>query len=203
MFTKMREKEKAIKLRKEGLSYSEILKEVVVSRSTLSLWLREVGLSLQQQQRLTAKKLESMKRGWISQRQKRISVSNVIYNEASRKVGDISERELLLIGATLYWAEGSKQKAHNISQGVIFTNSDSNMIRLFLVFVRKILSVNNNDIKFELYIHKGNDVEKAKRYWSQILNQPIDSFGTVYFKDNKTNTKRKNIDEYPRRFDRY
>ena len=101
MLVKIREKERAIKLRKKGLSYSEILKDVKVSRSTLSLWLREVGLSSRQQQRLTAKKLESMKRGWISRRQKRISVSNAIYNEASREVGSVSERELLLIGAAL------------------------------------------------------------------------------------------------------
>jgi len=46
---------KAIELRKKGLSYSEILKCVPVAKSTLSLWLRSVGLSKKQRQRLTDK----------------------------------------------------------------------------------------------------------------------------------------------------
>jgi hypothetical protein len=45
MIPKFTEKEKAIKLRKSGATYSEVLREVPVSKSTLSLWLRDVGLS--------------------------------------------------------------------------------------------------------------------------------------------------------------
>ena len=50
-------KERAIKLRREGLSYSEILQKIPVAKSTLSLWLRSIGLSKKQVQRLTEKKL--------------------------------------------------------------------------------------------------------------------------------------------------
>ena len=32
-------------LRREGMTYSEILKIIPVAKSTISLWLREVGLS--------------------------------------------------------------------------------------------------------------------------------------------------------------
>ena len=42
---KVSEKKKAIELRKQGLSYSEIRKIVTVAKSTLSLWLRSVGLA--------------------------------------------------------------------------------------------------------------------------------------------------------------
>jgi transcriptional regulator with XRE-family HTH domain len=45
MYAKSVEKTKAIKLRKQGLSYSEIIKKIDVSRSTLSLWLRDISLS--------------------------------------------------------------------------------------------------------------------------------------------------------------
>jgi len=48
MIFKFKEKEKAIKLRKRGFSYSEILREIPVAKSTLSLWLRSVGLAKKQ-----------------------------------------------------------------------------------------------------------------------------------------------------------
>jgi hypothetical protein len=57
------EKEKAIDLRKKGLSYNEILKKVPVAKSTLSLWFRDIGLAVRQRQRLTAKKSCAKKSG--------------------------------------------------------------------------------------------------------------------------------------------
>ena len=53
---KQSEKAKAIAFRKEGKTYSEILKKVPVAKSTLSLWLRDVGLSKTQKQKITVKK---------------------------------------------------------------------------------------------------------------------------------------------------
>ena len=52
MLAKIEEKQKAIALRKRGYSYSEILAEVPVAKSTLSLWLRSVGLAKKQKQLL-------------------------------------------------------------------------------------------------------------------------------------------------------
>ena len=71
MIEKTQEKQRAITLRKQGLSYNEILKKVPVSKSSLSLWLRSVGLAKEQKQRLTEKKLTSMKRGWEACRAKK------------------------------------------------------------------------------------------------------------------------------------
>ncbi len=45
---KLKEKKKARKLRKKGKSYSEILKKVKVSKSTLSVWLRDIKLTAEQ-----------------------------------------------------------------------------------------------------------------------------------------------------------
>ena len=53
----------ALNLRKQGFSYSEILERIPVAKSTLSLWLREVGLSKRQKQHLTQKKLDAAWRG--------------------------------------------------------------------------------------------------------------------------------------------
>lgn len=189
------DKNKAISLRKQGLSYSEILKKISVAKSTLSLWLHSVALSKHQSQRLTEKKLKSAMRGAQTRRKQRIDNANAIYQKSGGEIGNISKRELLLIGSALYWAEGSKQKEHNVSQGVIFGNSDPNMIRLFLVFAKDILGVEDDAIKFELYIHRTGNVPRAVKYWVGELREPKSKFSTVYFKNGNANTKRKNISE--------
>lgn len=188
-------KEKAINLRRRGLSYSEILKQISVAKSTLSLWLRSVNLSKRQEQKLTEKKLASMRRGAIAKRNQRIEKTQFIKNEAVSEIKTISNRELWLIGAALYWAEGSKAKDHNISQGLIFNNSDPLMIGLFLKWLNNILKIKNNGIHFEIYIHENhkNNIENAKKFWAKITKRNVSEFSRIYFKKNKINTKRKNI----------
>ncbi len=70
--SKNSQKEKAIALRRKGLSYSEILKEIPVAKSTLSLWLRSVGLAKKQKQRLTEKKRLGQLRGALKRKINRI-----------------------------------------------------------------------------------------------------------------------------------
>src|SRR3972149_446326 len=109
---KLEEKQKAVDLRKQGLSYREILQHVPVAKSTLSLWLRTVGLSRPQRQRLTVRKLEAARRGWQKVRADRLKRTRRITEEAlveaARWVGEGDP--LWLIGTILYWAEGTKAK---------------------------------------------------------------------------------------------
>lgn len=63
---------KAILLRKKGFSYSEILQQVPVAKSTLSLWLRSVHLAKKQKQQLTQKKLLAIQKGWEARKKQRI-----------------------------------------------------------------------------------------------------------------------------------
>jgi transposase len=72
MVVKFKEKETAIELRRQGYSYSEILKKIPVAKSTLSLWLRSVGLAERQKQRLTEKKRKGQLKGAQMKRRQRI-----------------------------------------------------------------------------------------------------------------------------------
>jgi len=189
---KIKEKEKAINLREEGYSYSEILKEIFVAKSTLSLWLRNVGLSKKQKQRLTEKKLMSMKRGWEARRDERIKITEKIKNKAKSDIKRISKRELWLMGIMLYWAEGAKEKKWNVSVNLKFSNSDPLIIKLYIKWLKKICLVSSKDIVYELYIHDTADWKKAKKYWSRIINIPSYEL-RIYFKHNKRKTKRGNI----------
>ncbi|NCN99787.1 helix-turn-helix domain-containing protein [Candidatus Falkowbacteria bacterium] len=192
---KAADKLKAIKLRKEGHSYSEILREVHVTKSTLSLWLRKIGLSRAQRQRLTDKKMAAMRRGWEKRRQTRILLTARIKNKAHLEIGKVNKRELWLLGAALYWAEGSKQKEHCVSTRVIFSNSDPFMIKVFLVWLQECCHVNSEDILFSIYFHESalHEKQKIQQYWSQVTGFSIFKFKQIFLKRHKVNTNRKNI----------
>ncbi len=194
---KLSEKQKAIGLRKNGLSYAEILKEIPVAKSTLSLWLRSVGLSKRQKQRLTDKKLASAKRGGEAKKKQRIELAAKIRAKAVKEIGRLSKKDLWLAGIILYWAEGSKEKEGRPGSGVRFCNSDALMVKVFLKWLKQVFNASMDDLGFALYIHENNQyrLNEVKKYWADKLEIDFSCFKKVYFKKHKPKTNRKNIKE--------
>lgn len=195
MIAKLREKEKAIKLRKKGLSYGEILKQVPVTKASLSLWLRNVKLSKRQQGRLIKKSLAGLSLGAKVKKENRILRTQQIKKEAIKEIGKIGKKQLWLIGVALYWAEGSKQKEYRVSELVSFANSDPKMILIFLYWLQNFCAVENKDIAFYIYLHETADGEKVKKYWSKLTGLPLSRFQKIIWKKHKVKTIRKNIGE--------
>lgn len=187
-------KKKAIELRKQGRTYSEILHEVHVAKSTISLWLKEVGLSVPQVQRITEKRIQAQRRGADTQRKKRIRRQFDLIENARVEIKSMTKRELWLIGIALYWAEGAKEKEERPGNRTSFSNSDPRMIALFLRWLKECVKIENKDIYFDLYIHESHrgKVSEVLKKWSEILRLPLSFFEHVYFKRNKINTLRKN-----------
>ena len=188
-------KQHAVDLRTKGLSYSEILGQIPVAKSTLSLWLQEVGLSKKQKQRLTEKRRLSALRGAQRRKSDRIQRTAEIHAEALKDLNSLSRRELWLLGVALYWAEGSKEKEGFAGSGVNFSNSDSRMVGLFIQWLREVCLVETSRINFQIYIHENSlhRVSEVQSYWSMATGFPVESFDKVYFKRNKLRTKRKNV----------
>lgn len=190
-------KAKAISLRNKGLSYREILTEVPVAKSTLSLWLRSVGLSKRQLQRLSERKRQAALKGAARRREQRLLSVQEAKTEAVKRLRSINKRDLWLIGTALYWAEGSKSKVHNISQGVTFSNSDPLMIRLFLKWLGLCLDVEDEDLQFEIYLHESrvSKIKVVQGYWAKTTGFSLSKFDKIYLKREKVSTNRKNTEE--------
>ncbi len=190
------EREKAILLRREGKTYSEILTEIPVAKSTLSGWLKSVQLAKSQKQRITKKRTHAALRGAQARHRSRVSEMKLLERDGLADVGKLSTRELWLIGVALYWAEGSKQYEHSPSTGVVFNNSDSRMIRIFLKWLAQ-MKVPTSTICFELYVHETRKSEVAafKRWWAHELKIPLTKLDRIYFKKGNPKTKRKNVDD--------
>lgn len=199
MISKNKEKLKAVELRRRGLSYSEILAQIPVAKSSLALWLQSVGLSKKQKQRLTDKKLASARRGALKKKEQRIQRTMSIKTRAEGEIGQLSKRELWLIGVALYWAEGAKEKEWSFSSQARFSNSDPNMIGFFMFWLLEVCKISKDRISPDIYIHESHRdrIASVIKFWSKEISFPVDKFKHVYFKKNKINTKRKNIgDKY-------
>lgn len=192
---KLVEKELAINLRRKGLSYNEILTQVPVAKSTLSLWISSVGLSKKQKQRLTEKKLNAMRRGWTKAHEIRLARISNTMRSARKEARDLSQDPLWLLGTALYWAEGSKIKSWRRGERVIFSNMDSSMILIFIRWLKECLGVSEDEIGYEVYIHENSKhrLSEVINYWSLLIKSPNTKF-KIYFKKHRLHTQRHNID---------
>lgn len=188
MRAKHKEREEAISLRKSGLTYSEIRRQLNVSPSSLSNWLKHIALTTSQQERIA--QLQEIKRveGITKHKEKVARSSTQIKTQAAAAITPLSAKELLLVGTALYWAEGSKQTKKSISQGLIFNNSDAKMIQLYYHWLTKTLQIKPEEILIEIYIHINQIHRKSQiiEYWSSKLSLPATKFDRIYVKHHTT-----------------
>ncbi len=198
MIAKGVEMKEAIRLRKAGKTYSEILDVVHVSKSTLSLWLRKVELSKSQKQIYSAKKRAAGKRGGAARRLARERDELLIQTISQKEIGTLTKREKWLIGIALYWGEGSKQKPHNVSQGVDFINDDYRVIKFYLEWL-DLIGIAQRDLIFHVYIHeasRGRNKEVLE-HWSRKLSLNNETAVNVYYKRHATRGfRRKLLSDY-------
>lgn len=176
----------AIALRQEGLSYSEILKQIPVAQSSISLWCRDVKLTKGQISRLKKIRQDGVERGSAIRHELASRIKQDIISRSTKEVKKITDRELWLIGVALYWAEGSKQHSTSVSSGVKFTNSDPMMIKVFDLWLTKIMKIDPTNINYEIYLHESMSTQKPRviKYWSKILEKPTTKFDRIYLKKN-------------------
>lgn len=189
--SKIFEKKKAIGLRKQGLSYNEIRQRVIVAKSTLSLWLRSVGMAKRHIRRITEKQRRTQKLAVEKWHSIKVEKTLRIKKEAQSEIKFLSKKERWLIGIALYWAEGAKEHEH--SARVQFSNSDPHMIVLFKKWTIDFLKIKPADILYSLYIHeKSKNISDAIGFWSDFLAiEPYEL--SVVFKKHNPSPKRKNI----------
>ncbi len=191
-------KAKAVELRMRGLSYNEIRKEVPVAKSTLSIWLSSIKLRKKYQYILSKRRLDTARKGWETSKKLRILRTNNIKAAARleiKKIG-ISKNELFYMGLMLYWAEGAKQKEYKPSVGVIFSNSDSKMINLFIQWLRQSLGLATERIRVDVYIHESHSVRslEIRNHWMRESGISDAQFDKIYYKKHKLSTNRRNRD---------
>ena len=117
-------REKARELRLQGWTYDQIQVELGCSKSSISLWVRDLPKPERRDPSEQAK-LASRKR-WEHELAARDEERQKTKVAAAAEIGRLSDRELFLAGVVLYWAEGAKDKTHSRQrrENLQFINSD-------------------------------------------------------------------------------
>jgi transcriptional regulator with XRE-family HTH domain len=185
-------RERARELRLHGLDYAEIAGALHVSKSSVSLWVRDLPrpehLSIEQCRKRGA---EASRRYWEAERSIRAVKWADISAEAAAEISTLSDRELLIAGAIAYWCEGSKNKPYRQQNRAIFTNSDPALISLYLRFL-KAAGVSPQDLIFRVCIHESADVQAAQLYWLELSGAHPEQFRSPTLKRHNPKTVRKN-----------
>jgi len=196
----------AMKLRLKGYSYNEINKKLGIPKSTLANRLRNVVLSVSARQRL-AKRLKIGSLVLIKRNKmqthlawKRARNVQVI---AKKAIKILNARDILLIGTALYWAEGYKRLRRlngkeRPGHAISFVNSDSQMIRLFLRFIREILDVPTEKIKVNMRLYGHMNEMATRDYWQKITGLPIHRFGKTTWLISISSQRKKPFNVLPR-----
>ena len=186
---------KAQNLRKNGLSVRSIQKQLNVSRSSVSLWTRDIKLTKKQLKKLYLnKKTGALKGSIVAARnaQKRRKLLTIkLFQEGEKEIGDLSERDKFLIGISLYFAEGSKT-----DKNVSFSNSDYRSIKFMMNWFRRYCYVSKDKFRGSLYLHDNLDEGQAKNFWSKSTHIPLDQFTKTYIVKNKEFRFRKTKHEF-------
>src|SRR5512132_4155619 len=122
---KLAERQQARLLRGTGLSLDEIAARLGVSKSSVSLWVRDVEFeSLPRVTRGRRREPNAL------QRRRQAEIDRLLA-EGRARIGRLSEREFLVAGVALYAGEGSKGDGR-----VRFVNSDPRMVVFFCYSLR-------------------------------------------------------------------
>lgn len=181
--TKISKYREAIRLRKQGKSYSQIKVNLRLSKSTLSRWLRKYPLNEEQMNKLREKsqiRIEKFRQTMMQKRQIRLLT---YYNEERRKLFPLSERELFIAGLFLYWGEGNKFSRYTLS----INNTDPSVLTFSLFWITHALHIDKKNIRVFLHLYKDMDIKKETNYWSKELDIDISQFSKPYIKKSKRN----------------
>lgn len=168
------------------MSYNKILEQTKVSKSTLSLWLRDVDLTFEQQKRLLVGREKSRYAAGAKKKYLRILKTNKIMDESRKEVRKLLEDPLFIIGLCLYWAEGAK----NSTESVKLANSDPLMIGMAMKWFRNICKVPERKFRIHVHIHNLHCRPEIEKYWSRITGISTRQFYRTYVKKSSLGQRR-------------
>ncbi len=187
---KFKERSRAIELRKQGKSYSQIKNIIKVSKSTLSIWLQDLPLPEKRLRELRDWNQSRIENYRETRRKQREAILNDIYKIEKRKILPLTAKEIFIGGLFLYWGEGTKVK---LSSEAILSNTNPAITKAFIHWLENSFDIDRADIKIRLQLYKDMDPVEEVHYWAKILSVKKSQFRKPYIKQsNRTSLTYKN-----------
>ena len=187
----LREKKaEAVRMRKAGATYTEIKERLKVSKSSLSLWLRDMPLPKSRMDEVRAKNPRRIERFRETMQHKRGVRISGVRERVKKDIGEFSQRDMFIAGLFLYWGEGAKTEYTSTA----LSNTDPAMIRFFIQWL-DILGVSKDKLKVYVHLYSDMNIEQELRYWGNITGISSNQFRKPYIK-----TSKQSGISYPQRF---
>ena len=190
-----------IVLRKRGKTHSEIAKILKIPKSTVGWWLKGVKIPKAIRKKILEKSREKWRKNIQSynkyygkiRSQEAAKIREGYKEKATKEIKKLSKRDLKLIGAALYWAEGNTKNRNRLQ----FSNSNPLMISIVMRFFKEICNIAEDKIKARVHIYPGINYRKALNFWSQITKLPKNNFYPPQTQISRASKKKRSINTLP------
>lgn len=168
--------------RARGKSYKEIKDLLNIPKSTLSTWFGKKfpGIFDKKKQLIHLARIRPLA---IEAKNRKIEQKQIILREKISQ--EIKTYPLNNIGllksilSALYWAEGAKYKGVS---GLKFVNTDPILLNFYISLLRKCYKINETKFRIRLHLHYYHNIRNTKKFWSDLLDVPLNQFTSVYIK---------------------
>ncbi|MBU1046209.1 hypothetical protein KKH36_00305 [Patescibacteria group bacterium] len=195
---KFKEKIKAQQLRKKGWSIRSIEKVLGVSRGSVSSWCIDIKLTDKQKSLLKKNAIKAGNKGRMigakMNHQKKLDKISFYEKEGLKAINNISKKDLLMVGLGLYWGEGVKSD----KSALAFVNSDPDSIVFMKRWFEVIFKIKEEEFMPRIFINEIHRprIKKVLKFWSNLLELPIEQFGNPVFLKIKQKKVYENYDNY-------
>jgi transcriptional regulator with XRE-family HTH domain len=162
------EQQRARELRAEAWTLQEIAEELGVSRSSVSVWARDVVFEPKPRHRPLFRNPSSL-------HLKKLAEIDEMNDWGREQIGQLTDAAFLAAGAALYAGEGSKGDGE-----IVFANTDPAMVAFFCRWLRCYFEIDESRLRVRVYLHVGLDLDAAHAFWSEVTGVPVAQFRQGY-----------------------
>lgn len=165
---KVEEQAKARELRAQGLTLLDIATALGVSKSSVSVWVRDVEFT-------PSPRRTGARRRPHPAHEARLRQIEELNAEGIARLGALDDEAFLAAGVALYAGEGAKR-----DREVKFANTDPAMVRFFCAWLRRFFAIDEGRLRVRVYLHEGLDLDAAHAFWSEVTGVPVAQFRAPY-----------------------
>ncbi len=166
-------REEVFKLRKEGHSYNYIAQKTGISKSTLSGWLFSIPYT---PNKITIERIGKA-RAASGQAKSKVKIESIrkAEQEAKNDIGEVSKRDLFMLGIGIYIGEGAKT-----NDIVRVINADPKIIRFAVKWFEEACGLLKENFRIRLHLYPDNNINKCIKFWSDVSGIPVSQFQKTY-----------------------
>jgi hypothetical protein len=153
-------------MRAESRTLQDIATTLGVSKSSVSVWVRDVPYEPGPRQ-------PSPNRRPHPQQLAKLAEIADCNRAGIERLGVLSADAFLAAGVALYAGEGAKG-------ALVFANMNPAMIRFFCAWLRQFFDIDEARLRVRVYLHEGLDLDAAEKFWSEITAVPRSQFRAPY-----------------------